>query len=523
MPRNIQSVARFGLVVGALLVLFAALIRILGLEHNPPGLWQDEASTGLDAFLLWTTGKDRAGVFLPIAARSFGDYPLTLYRYLDAPIVGLFGLSVGTERIVAALAGSALVAATGLVVWRRTEGTVALAVLLTSALCPTWIHFSRYGSEAILLPAALVIGWALIDRGRAPGRRGAIWAGAFVLAASAYTYHAVKLFLPLWMIGFLILQKPLITELWKRERRHVVGPALLFTVAVAPSVYTAFTPEGLARPNTVVAWRHFDGVWAVTRTIANNYLSYFDPGMLFVRGGPAVAQSMPGLGLWNLLELPLIVVALAAVVRGPKTDRRFFAFVIFWFLLGPLPGGITYETQNVGRAIGWLPAPQILSGFGMVVLLRWAFERARSASSGTLRRAASAIPVLLAAGWLATAFNVTRIIFAVYPKVTERDWQYHITGAMRCAKRHRTDEKLIVSPHFQVASVFARFHFSELPEDAWALGERSVVPEGELYLFPAHRPKPKRGKEICVITLKPTGAPVSYVYAHAPPTRAKEE
>lgn len=517
MLRPPQSFARFGLVFAALLLLFGAVIRILGLDDNPPGLWQDEASTGVDAFLLWTTGKDRAGVFLPIAARSFGDYPLTLYRYLDAPIVGLFGLSVATERIVAAITGSFLVAATGLVTWRRTSGAVALAVLATSALCPTWIHFSRYGSEAILLPGTLVTGWALIDLGRDPRRRGAIWAGAFVLAASAYTYHAVKLFLPLWMIGFLLFQKPLILKLWEKERRHLVGPALLFTIAVGPSVYTALTPEGLARPNTVVAWKHYDGALEIARVVVNNYLSYFDPGMLFVRGGPAVAQSMPGLGLWNLIELPLMVAALVAIVRGTGPDRRFFAFLLFWFLLGPLPGGITYETQNVGRAIGWLPAPQILSGFGMVVLLRWV--QAQSA----VHRWVAVVPALLAVGWLATAVHVTRVIFSVYPEVTQRDFQHHITGAMRCAKKNRKDEKLIVSPHFQVASVFAMFHFSDVPKDAWTLGERTTVPEGELYLFPAHRPKPRRGREVCVVTLQRTGTPVSYVYGHAPKDQAEEE
>src|SRR5688572_12056232 len=113
--------SRRNLLIASALLLFllGALIRLIGLDDNPPGLWQDEASTGVDALLLWTTGKDRAGVSFPIIARSFGDYPLALYRYLDALVVGLFGLSVATERIVASITGTIMIAVSALLVKRK--------------------------------------------------------------------------------------------------------------------------------------------------------------------------------------------------------------------------------------------------------------------------------------------------------------------------------------------------------------------------------------------------------------------
>jgi hypothetical protein len=489
----VSSRRNIGLGLAALLFLVGALLRLIGLEHNPPGLWQDEASTGVDAFLLWTTGKDRAGVTLPLVARSFGDYPLALYRYLDAPIVGVFGLSIAKERIVAAITGSTMIALAAKVVQRRLGNETALCFLVVAGLCPTWIHFSRYGSEAILMPATLVLGWLLIELGGEAEKRWALWLGALSLGACAYTYHAVKLFLPLWMAGFVVYRLPLIRELWKKERLHLFGPMFVFALAVAPSVWIAFTPEGLARPNTVVAWKHREGALEIAMLIANNYLSYFDPGMLFVRGGPAVAQSIPYLGIWNLIELPLMIAGLIAIARQTR-ERRFFAFVLFWFVLGPLPGGITYETQNIGRAIGWLPAPQILSAHGMAVLL----------ASGKKWVAGA-----LAIGWLGTAIAVAVLLFDVYPDITQRDWQWEVSGAMKCAKAKRRDEKLIVSPHFHMASVFGMFHLNDL---AWELGERKEVTSGELYLFPAARSKPTKGQELCAIVIKSSGKTVSYVY-----------
>ncbi|MCB9648106.1 MAG: hypothetical protein H6730_16060 [Deltaproteobacteria bacterium] len=56
----------------------------------------------------------------------------------------------------------------------------------------------------------------------------------------------------------------------------------------------------MARQQQVLAWYAHEGITLV-RVMVGNYLSYFDPGMLFVRGGPAaVAQSIraSGAGTW---------------------------------------------------------------------------------------------------------------------------------------------------------------------------------------------------------------------------------
>ena len=497
-------------------------MRCVNLDNNPPGLWQDEASTGLDAWLIWHTGRDRTGALLPLISRSFGDYPLALYRYLTAPVVGLGGLTVANERAIAALFGTLLVAIAGAITWLKTDGLRAVCVIVAGALCPTWIHFSRYGSEAILLPATLALGWLAIDWGvQAPRRRWALWAGALSLGLSAYTYHAVKLILPLWMAGFLIYQWPNIKALWQqRARVHIIGPGLLFSLIVLPSARLALTPNGQARGKTVLAWYHHEGI-ELARSISNNYLSYFDPGMLFIRGGPAVAQSIPGLGMWNAIELPLMIVALATIFRAAN-HRRFYGFVLFWFLLGPLPGGVTYETHNMGRAIAWLPAPQLLSGTGLAITMQWAWHRtmspANSSQGWSARATGASVLTLVPVGWLLTTYAVFQLTLVWYPTITERDWQFGVTRAIKCAKSYQTDQKFIISPAFPMAVLFSQFHLADRllgeknPSKVWDLGERQTVGPKELYAVPAHRPQPKLGRRICTVVQKSTGQAVAFVY-----------
>jgi len=451
------------------LIFAAAMIRFQDLDTNPPGFWQDEASTGLDAYLIWTTGYDRADTFLPIISKSFGDYPLAGYRYLTAPIVGLFGLSIGHERLTAAIFGFLMVLMTVLAVRRTTDNRTALFTLISCAVCPTWVHFSRYGSEAILLPFCLITGFALFELGKQ--KPWALWLGALSLGGAAYTYHAVKLVLPLWMLAFLIYHAPLIKKLWRTQKHHIIGPAIVFALCVLPSVTLALTTEGMARGRTVLAWHHFSG-WKLFRVVVNNYLSYFDLGLLFVRGGPAVAQSIPGIGLWNLIELPFVLLGLYKIFH-PSPQRRFYLFVLFWFLLGPLPGGVTYETENIGRVIAWLPAPQIISAIGMSYLFDFRL------SSVKLNR------VLVPAGvftficlWTATYAHVFFLTLTHYPEATKRDWQFEISRSMQCAKSKRTDEDIIVSPHFHAAGTFAHFHFYDLKakdpkkDRAWKIAHR---------------------------------------------------
>lgn len=501
-----------GWATAVIALIFGSIVRLYGLESNPPGLWQDEASTGLDAYLLWTTGRDRAGDFLPIIARSFGDYPLALYRYLDAPIVGLLGLTIGHERLVSALAGSLMIAATAWAVRPVLGNKAALGAVLSGALAPTWVHFSRYGSEAILLPFTLILGVALIENARAKERWLGLWLGAVSIAASAYTYHAVKIFLPLWLAAFLWYQAPLIRSLWHRRRRHVIGPAIVFSLLVLPSVIAALTPEGMARGRTVAAWTHYSGI-EMMRLVLNNYLAYFDPGLLFVRGGPAVAQSIPGLGLWSLIDLPLIAAGILVMLRGGP-GLRFHRFVALWFLLGPLPGGITYETHNIGRVIGWLPAPQIMSAIGFASLCGWIASRWRSDAARPRLKAG-----LLALGsftaFVLTAAALFHLTLVRYPQVTERDWQFEISRALLCAKEKRGLRQIVVAPQFQAAEVFAKFHLIELPplspeRPAWVFGNRTIVAPGEIYVAPASERRPP-GEVLCDIRLRTGGDTKAYV------------
>src|SRR5574341_1966513 len=86
------------LVIALLLVGIGARFLLFG--SIPPGLNQDEASTGYDAYAILNYGMDRNGFHNPVHITSWGSGQSALYVYFAMPFIALFGLNVMAIRAV---------------------------------------------------------------------------------------------------------------------------------------------------------------------------------------------------------------------------------------------------------------------------------------------------------------------------------------------------------------------------------------------------------------------------------------
>ncbi len=437
-------------------------------------MWQDEASTAVDALSIMRTGKDRSGRAWPVISQSFGDYPLAGYRYALIPVIKTLGLSIGTHRLVSAIAGTVLLLACALLVRGRLGDRAALGALLSGAITPTWIHYSRYGSEAMLLPACLALGALCAEKARREERAPWLYASAIALGASAYTYHAVKLMLTLWGLALLWLEWPYLRSLFHKNKWSVLGPVLLLILLGLPAAQAALSPEGMARANQVAVWNDRPLPEALA-TAVHNYLSFFEPAFLFERASIYTAMSFPGLGAYSLFDAPFILLgALLALWR--LRDDRFYGFVLLWLLIGPIPGAIGSDAHNCGRVVGWLPALPMLAAIGFGAALSRLLRLPR------LGRGLALLP--LGAAYLYVALGTVDRVMLVYPHIADIAWQFEPNRALVAARQQRGDRRVIVSPAFQMAELFAKFHLDGVP---WSVGTRGVVGPGEIYAAPADK------------------------------------
>lgn len=188
------------------LVGLGAALRFAALGSFPPGLNQDEASAGYEAWSLLHYGIDRNGYRLPVLLVAWGSGQNALYSYLAIPFIALFGLSPFSLRLPAALCGT-LSLPLFYAAARRVRGEhFALWALFALAINPWHILLSRWALESNLLPFCLLAGFSFLLKSEEKG-----WylplAAAF-LALSLYAYGTAFLFLILFLPAACILLQP---------------------------------------------------------------------------------------------------------------------------------------------------------------------------------------------------------------------------------------------------------------------------------------------------------------------------
>ena len=190
------------------LLCLGAALRLLGLGFFPPGLNQDEASTGVDAWGLLVSGMDRNGDAWPVLFTSWGSGQNALYAYVLLPLLALLGRSVTVLRLPAALLGVLSL----FLFWRmgRRHGgpVMGLCALGLLAANPWHLLISRWALESNLLPFCLLLGVYFLDLALGD-RPWLLLPAAGALALGLYAYGTAFLFLPLFLLPccFLLLRR----------------------------------------------------------------------------------------------------------------------------------------------------------------------------------------------------------------------------------------------------------------------------------------------------------------------------
>lgn len=289
--------------LAAALLLAGALLRFLCLGSFPPGLNQDEASIGFDAWSLLRWGMDRNGDAWPVLFVSWGSGQNVLYAYLSFPFLALFGLSAVSLRLCAAFWGSVSLAAFWLLARRAGGKGFGLAALALLALNPWHLLLSRWALESNLLPSFLLLGvLALCYVNRNPWM---LCLSAALFALGLYAYGTAFLFLPLFLLGasirvlrrgyvklrhfllaldlFLLIALPLIL-CQLRNALGLPGMKLLWMTLPAltetrQAATVSFSPKHLLELGKLL-WRQSDGLpWNSAGPFG---LFYGLPGLLFV-------------------------------------------------------------------------------------------------------------------------------------------------------------------------------------------------------------------------------------------------
>ncbi len=347
-----------------LVITLAFALRTFRLDSLPLSLSLDEATNGLDAWLLLHPLR-----LTPFLQNNFGRE--TLFFYLQGVSLAAFGVSIFALRWVS-LAAGVLTVPLLYRVGARLFGSRWLGLLAATGLAVSYwhIYFSRVALRGILLPPLLLLtvwsfwrGWFSPRQGTA-SRRWLALAG-LLLGLVQYSYLAARL-LPLLFGLFIGLE--LLRPQPAPHRRRKLADALLFGGAALLA----------AAPLLLYFW------WQPAAFTAR-------AGSIFVLGGdaPLPALAANGLALLRLQLLPLswlgrwptlnllaaLGLAVGLLVALRHWRQAAHRFVLLWWGLGWLP--VLLSAQNWQgettplRGIAAWPALFLLAALGLLRLQRW--------------------------------------------------------------------------------------------------------------------------------------------------------
>lgn len=369
------------------IVVLAFLLRFVGLTSYPTGFTTDEASYGYDAYSILKTGKDQWGVSWPLTLRASGDFKLPLYSYITVPFVAIFGLNEFAVRFPNALLGTLAILLTYLMVKGMSKDKrLAIWAGFLLAISPWHMSLSRGAFEMNLTTFFIPLGvWAFLK-----GIKNPLFMvlAAFSFGLNLFSYHSARLFMPL-LLALLVF--------WKRK--ELVGTRyklaiFVFGIFVAGALYSVLLGAGTRASDIsifsptdkwlAVSQRRHDAVVQglpdqlarvfnnkasfVFDQLVGGYLGYFSPQFLFTQGvGEWTYGMIPGRGVLYLFELPFILAAVSAFIL--RKSPRGLGFVLVWILLAPIAAALTKGLGFAGgRVAGMMPAIQILSAYGALVL-----------------------------------------------------------------------------------------------------------------------------------------------------------
>lgn len=410
-------------------------LRFYNISNNPPGIIQDEAALGYNAYSILKTGKDEYKQILPLAFRSFADYKLPLYVYLTVVPVKIWGLSVFSLRFASAFAGSMstlLVYQLSRELFGKKRFILAATCMALFAISPWSIFFSRGGHEANVGLFLFLLGlWSQLVAFK-KDKPVLLFLSAILFALTTYSYIAFK------FISLIIF--PLTFILFRRKKFHLFLALALFLALSAPQYYLMKFAAGSNRISSL-----YDSERVISR-----YLSYFSPRSLFFDPDPDRNKSLPNLSAFYPWMVAPYLIGLFVLLKSRTTSSKLVLLAVL--AVSPIPAAIAKDPFSNIRALPLVFPLTMVIGLGLEGII------ARLPKKVSL--------IVVTAVLLISGMAWYRNYFVLLPNLRHNDWLYGYQQLATIIKNDYPSSKILFYAPRGVYYVELLF-FSQYPPDLY--------------------------------------------------------
>lgn len=354
-----------------IIFLLGGFLRFYNISNNPPGLYTDEVSIGLNAYDILKTGKDQFGYSYPLTFKSFGDYKMPGYIYLVSLSMRFFGETEFAVRFPSAVAGTLTILILFFIIrelLQRDNKTkphadwIALTGTAILAISPWHLQFSRGGFEVcvalLLYSISLLLG---IIYSRKKNWSYLLTAIIFLVFAE-YTYQSYRVISPLTIFIFTIIM--FLSD--KKMFKKLAVSLIVFVALTMPLFLFSLTAQGQERLISTSAFGQNSGLIGLLKdaiVYLNNYFSYFSLTFLFHLGDQINRHQVQNFGLLYFWQLPFCILGIYFLTKTKNNVLRFA--IIFLFLIAPVASAIALPSPHTLRFLGGVIPFTLLTTLGI--------------------------------------------------------------------------------------------------------------------------------------------------------------
>ncbi len=374
------------------ILLVASVLRLFMLGGMPPGLTNDESSYIYSSYSVWKTGRGVDGTFLPLSFNTdSSNSPVPIY--IDAPFVGILGVSPFSGRLPYALLGIASVFLTYLIAKKLFNNEwIGLLSAFVLAISPWHIHVSRAAFDSTIALFFYLWGIYLFLKNREKGN--ILWS-LIPFLLGFYSYHATKFFFLFFLPFLLILFWP---DLKKRsgQRLMFIACYILILISFAAVLHfgqvtrqetTILTPSDKKVAETVdyeratstapffVQQIFNNKLLTMFRVYRENFLEPFSPQFLFLYGDTNSSGLQFGTfsrGTMYIIEFPLLFFGLYFLCRKYPLKTQLFIFGSL--LCAVVPSGFAGGKTFALRDLPMIPFLSLIVGVGIYNIFGYKFS-----------------------------------------------------------------------------------------------------------------------------------------------------
>jgi hypothetical protein len=264
---------------------------------------------------------------------------------------------------------------------------LALLSALLLAVSSWHISLSRGAFEASLTTFFLPLSvWFFLLGQKKPWL---VVASTFFFSLNLFSYHSAKIVTPLILFFLIFWQRKSFKKTWQLSFWPVIISAIVLFLGFTLSVQSLLSGGGTRaadigifsggvelagsqRRLAVIGGAPYflsriyhNKLGVAASEFLENYLSYFSPGFIFIKGaGEATYGMMPGIGLLYLIELPFLLYSFYLIIKEKRPELFFFCF---WLMVSPIPAALAKGVgYHANRVAVMMPAIQVLVAYGII-------------------------------------------------------------------------------------------------------------------------------------------------------------